>query len=128
MYLWRLGLHMAEDVAGATFMAVASSSPELFINSVGTFITEGDLGIGTILGSAVFNVLAVPACCGLFSNMVRMLWCLSSYLSLEDTLLTPITEKSTATKLRCLCFRLALRGASYHRSLWRQYIIENIKL
>lgn len=63
---------MAEDVAGATFMAVASSSPELFINSVGTFITEGDLGIGTILGSAVFNVLAVPACCGLFSNMVLL--------------------------------------------------------
>lgn len=66
-----IGLHLAEDVAGATFMAIASSSPELFINSVGTFITEGDLGIGTILGSAVFNVLAVPACCGLFSNMVR---------------------------------------------------------
>lgn len=64
------GLHLVEDVAGATFMAIASSSPELFINCVGTFITEGDLGVGTIVGSAVFNVLAVPACCGLFSNMV----------------------------------------------------------
>lgn len=62
---------MKEDIAGATFMAVASSSPELFINSVGTFVTEGDLGIGTIVGSAVFNILAVPACCGLFANMVR---------------------------------------------------------
>lgn len=65
-----VGLMLAEDVAGATFMAIASSSPELFINCVGTFITEGDLGVGTIVGSAVFNVLAVPACCGLFSNMV----------------------------------------------------------
>lgn len=64
-------LHMKEDVAGATFMATASSSPELFINCIGTFVTEGDLGVGTIVGSAVFNVLAVPACCGLFSNMVR---------------------------------------------------------
>lgn len=63
---------LAEDVAGATFMAIASSSPELFINCVGTFITEGDLGVGTIVGSAVFNVLAVPACCGLFSNMVSL--------------------------------------------------------
>lgn len=61
---------MKEDIAGATFMAIASSSPELFINSVGTFITEGDIGIGTIVGSAVFNILAVPACCGLFANMV----------------------------------------------------------
>ncbi|KAJ8960845.1 hypothetical protein NQ318_020142 [Aromia moschata] len=63
-------LHMKEDIAGATLMATASSSPELFINSVGTFVTEGDLGVGTIVGSAVFNVLAVPACCGLFANMV----------------------------------------------------------
>ncbi|XP_063918132.1 sodium/potassium/calcium exchanger 3-like [Zophobas morio] len=63
-------LHMREDVTGATFMAMASSSPELFINCVGTFVTEGDIGVGAVVGSAVFNVLAVPACCGLFANMV----------------------------------------------------------
>ncbi|XP_026463670.1 sodium/potassium/calcium exchanger 3-like [Ctenocephalides felis] len=63
-------LDMKEDVAGATFMAAASSSPELFINSVGTFITEGDLGVGTVVGSSVFNILAVPACCGLFAGRV----------------------------------------------------------
>ncbi|XP_067005325.1 sodium/potassium/calcium exchanger 4 isoform X3 [Anabrus simplex] len=63
-------LEMSEDVAGATFMAAATSSPELFINGVGTFITEGDIGVGTIVGSAVFNVLAVPACCGLFAGKV----------------------------------------------------------
>ncbi|OXU22505.1 hypothetical protein TSAR_004252 [Trichomalopsis sarcophagae] len=61
---------MSKDVAGATFMAAASSSPELFINIVGTFVTEGDLGVGTIVGSAVFNILAVPACCGLFASQV----------------------------------------------------------
>lgn len=51
-------------------MAAAASSPELFINSVGTFITKSDLGVGAIVGSAVFNVLAVPACCGLFAGKV----------------------------------------------------------
>lgn len=51
-------------------MAAAASSPELFINTVGTFITKSDLGVGTIVGSAVFNVLAVPACCGLFAGQV----------------------------------------------------------
>ncbi|XP_053595755.1 sodium/potassium/calcium exchanger 3-like [Microplitis demolitor] len=61
-------LNVSEDVAGATFMAAASSSPELFINVVGTFVTQGDIGIGTIVGSAVFNILAVPACCGLFAS------------------------------------------------------------
>ncbi|KAH1013813.1 hypothetical protein HUJ04_002751 [Dendroctonus ponderosae] len=62
-------LQLKEDIAGATFMATASSSAEIFVNSVGTFITEGDLGLGTIVGSAVFNILAVPACCGFFGNM-----------------------------------------------------------
>jgi len=52
-------------------MAAASSSPELFINVIGTFITEGDLGVGTIVGSAVFNILAVPACCAIFANEVK---------------------------------------------------------
>ncbi|CAH0746111.1 unnamed protein product [Diatraea saccharalis] len=61
---------MPSDIAGATFMAAASSSPELFINCVGTFVTEGDLGVGAIVGSAVFNVLAVPACCALFAGRV----------------------------------------------------------
>lgn len=51
-------------------MAAAASSPELFINCVGTFITKSDLGVGAIVGSAVFNVLAVPACCGLFAGSV----------------------------------------------------------
>lgn len=51
-------------------MAAATSSPELFINSVGTFITESDLGVGTVVGSAVFNILTVPACCGLFAAQV----------------------------------------------------------
>ncbi|KAG8249774.1 hypothetical protein J6590_012080 [Homalodisca vitripennis] len=61
---------MSNDVAGATFMAAATSAPELFVNVIGTFITEGDIGVGTIVGSAVFNILAVAACCGIGSGMV----------------------------------------------------------
>lgn len=52
-------------------MAAATSSPELFINSIGTFITKSDLGVGTIVGAAVFNVLCVPACCGIFAKQVN---------------------------------------------------------
>lgn len=62
-------LNMSADVAGATFMAAATSAPELFVNVIGTFITEGDIGIGTIVGSAVFNILAVAACCGVCAGM-----------------------------------------------------------
>ncbi|CAB3361728.1 Hypothetical predicted protein [Cloeon dipterum] len=63
-------LHMSGDVAGATFMAAATSAPEMFVNVIGTFITEGDIGVGTIVGSAVFNILAVAACCGIGAGMV----------------------------------------------------------
>lgn len=75
---WRLAilsgtaLNMSNDVAGATFMAAATSAPELFVNVIGTFITEGDIGIGTIVGSAVFNILAVAACCGIGAGMVSL--------------------------------------------------------
>ncbi|KRT79856.1 hypothetical protein AMK59_7186 [Oryctes borbonicus] len=62
-------LNMSSDVAGATFMAAATSAPELFVNVIGTFITEGDIGVGTIVGSAVFNILAVSACCGIGAGM-----------------------------------------------------------
>lgn len=70
-FFFILALNMSADVAGATFMAAATSAPELFVNVIGTFITEGDIGVGTIVGSAVFNILAVAACCGIGAGMVR---------------------------------------------------------
>ncbi|ODM96876.1 Sodium/potassium/calcium exchanger 5 [Orchesella cincta] len=63
-------MSMPSDVAGATFMAIATSAPELFTNIIGTFITHGDIGVGTIVGSAVFNILAVAAVCGIGAGMV----------------------------------------------------------
>ncbi len=45
-----------------------TSSPEFFTNVISTFIAESDLGIGTIVGSAVFNIFGVIAVCGLFAG------------------------------------------------------------
>lgn len=50
-------LNLSEDVAGATFMAAGSSAPELFTSTVDVFIFQSNVGIGTIVGSAVFNIL-----------------------------------------------------------------------
>ncbi|XP_035209780.1 sodium/potassium/calcium exchanger 4-like isoform X1 [Stegodyphus dumicola] len=58
-------LKLPSDIAGATFMAIGTSAPELFSSITGSFITEGDIGIGTIIGSAVFNMLAVTGLVGL---------------------------------------------------------------
>lgn len=59
-------LELSEDVAGATFMAAGSSAPELFTSVIGVFVAKSDIGIGTIVGSAVFNILVIIGCCGLF--------------------------------------------------------------
>uniref|UniRef100_A0A8D0C104 Solute carrier family 24 member 4 n=1 Tax=Salvator merianae TaxID=96440 RepID=A0A8D0C104_SALMN len=68
-------LHLSEDVAGATFMAAGSSTPELFASVIGVFITHGDVGVGTIVGSAVFNILCIIGVCGLFAGqVVQLTW------------------------------------------------------
>jgi len=56
-------LQITPDVAGATFMAAGGSAPELFTSIIGIFFAKNDVGIGTIVGSAVFNILFVIAAC-----------------------------------------------------------------
>ncbi|XP_025021549.1 sodium/potassium/calcium exchanger 3 [Python bivittatus] len=76
-------LHLSEDVAGATFMAAGSSAPELFTSVIGVFITKGDVGVGTIVGSAVFNILCIIGVCGLFAGQIVAL---SSWSLLRDSM------------------------------------------
>ncbi|KAK6328721.1 hypothetical protein J4Q44_G00006990 [Coregonus suidteri] len=85
-------LHLSEDVAGATFMAAGSSAPELFTSVIGVFITKGDVGVGTIVGSAVFNILCIIGVCGIFAGQAVHLsrWSLmrdSVYYTLSITAL-----------------------------------------
>uniref|UniRef100_A0A3P8V7F9 Sodium/potassium/calcium exchanger 1 n=1 Tax=Cynoglossus semilaevis TaxID=244447 RepID=A0A3P8V7F9_CYNSE len=63
-------LGISDDVAGATFMAAGGSAPELFTSLIGVFIAHSNVGIGTIVGSAVFNILFVIGMCALFSREV----------------------------------------------------------
>ncbi|ESO88198.1 hypothetical protein LOTGIDRAFT_85195, partial [Lottia gigantea] len=68
-------LNLSEDVAGATFMAAGGSAPELFISIIGVFLANNNVGIGTIVGSAVFNILFVIGMCALFSKEVlKLTW------------------------------------------------------
>lgn len=66
-------LDIQDDVAGATFMAAGGSAPELFTSIIGVFVSFDDVGIGTIVGSAVFNILFVIGMCALFSKTVLTL-------------------------------------------------------
>lgn len=63
-------LKLNKDVAAATFMAAGSSAPELLTSLVGVIIAKSDVGTGTIVGSALFNVLFITAVCALAAQSV----------------------------------------------------------
>jgi K+-dependent Na+/Ca+ exchanger-like protein len=54
-------LNLSADVAGATFLAAGSSAPELFTSMADTFGAGSNIGLGTIVGSAMFNILIIVA-------------------------------------------------------------------
>lgn len=63
-------LSLSEDVAGATFMAAGSSAPELFISLADNVIAEPGktIGVSTIVGSAIFNILVIIAVTGMLAG------------------------------------------------------------
>ncbi|XP_055630226.1 sodium/potassium/calcium exchanger 3-like isoform X2 [Toxorhynchites rutilus septentrionalis] len=68
-------LHLSEDVAAATFMATATSMPEFFTNTISTLVVDSDMGLGTIMGSMLFNTLGVAALVGLLTKShVQLDW------------------------------------------------------
>ena len=66
-------MELSNDVAGATLMAAGGSAPELATSLFGTF-AGSDVGMGTIVGSAVFNVLFVIACCAFVAPNLKLSW------------------------------------------------------
>lgn len=47
-----------------------SSSLTCFTLTLGVFVTKGDIGVSTIVGSAVYNLLGICAACGLLTTVV----------------------------------------------------------
>ncbi|KAG7253736.1 hypothetical protein CRUP_011834 [Coryphaenoides rupestris] len=55
------------------FLALAIICDDYFVTSlekICVFITHGDVGVGTIVGSAVFNILCIIGVCGIFAGQV----------------------------------------------------------
>ena len=56
--------NLPRDVKGATFDAVSSSAPELLVALYSViFFKQFEVGVGTIAGSALFNLLVIPGLC-----------------------------------------------------------------
>lgn len=61
-------MNLSSEAAGATLMAVGSSAPEFFTSFFAVFRANGmaDIGAGTIVGSAIFNILVIVGASALF--------------------------------------------------------------
>ena len=69
-------LKLPHNVAGASLMAMGSSAPELAIALLALFKEGGahsDVGIGTIVGSAVFNILVITGVSAI-ARPARVTW------------------------------------------------------
>ncbi|XP_065296690.1 probable sodium/potassium/calcium exchanger CG1090 isoform X1 [Dermacentor albipictus] len=66
-------LHVDPDVAGATFMAAASSVPAIAASIIAIMVAKGEMGVSTALGSAVLNAAGVISVSALFAGKVVVL-------------------------------------------------------
>ncbi len=73
-------------------MAIGTSAPELFTSVIGVFISDNDIGTGTIVGSAVFNLIVIPGACGFaaYWNLKHMPK-ISSFPIIRDTIFYILT-------------------------------------
>ena len=67
-------LKLSDEVAGASLMAMGSSAPELAIALIALFSggAHSDVGIGTIVGSAVFNILVITGVSAVAAGGLRI--------------------------------------------------------
>lgn len=83
-FVWSLNkisqkLKISSEVTWATFMAIGSSAPELFTSIFALFFVFGSggneaVGAGTIVGSAIFNVLIITWLSLVFSKSNKKLY------------------------------------------------------
>ena len=62
-------LRISEYVIGMTIVAVGTSLPELTVSTASAIAGNADIAIGNIVGSNIFNVLAVLGICALLATI-----------------------------------------------------------
>ncbi len=69
-------LRMSSDISGATLMAIGSSAPELAVMIISVFKqgNHQDIGIGTIVGSALFNLFIITGVVMMIKSNFKLTW------------------------------------------------------
>lgn len=60
-------LGVSDEVIGLTIVAVGTSFPELVTSAVAAFRREGDIALGNVLGSNIYNIFLIGGVTGLIS-------------------------------------------------------------
>ncbi len=64
-------LKIPETVVGATFAAIGSSAPEFGTSLFSVVKAHPDVGLGTIIGSAIFNILVIVGLSAVFQKKLN---------------------------------------------------------
>jgi K+-dependent Na+/Ca+ exchanger-like protein len=69
-------LRLSSDMAGSTLMAAGSSAPELAVALVSILMAghHEAIGVGTIVGSALFNILVISGAVMYISRSAKLVW------------------------------------------------------
>ena len=64
--------HLSPDFAGATLMPAGAEIPDVLISAIGMLILHSDVGVGTISGAMLFNMLVIVGCCVIAVNTLTV--------------------------------------------------------
>ena len=69
-------LKLSSDMAGSTLMAARSSAPELSVALFAIFMSghHEAIGVGTIVGSALFNILVITGMVMWYRRSTKLIW------------------------------------------------------
>lgn len=98
-----------DSVAGATIMAMGTSMGDLLISLLALFVSHSTVGLGTIIGSEIFNHLCICAGCVMSSS--------SGSLKLDARILT---REVFGYFFSLVVLIIILREASFYRSKWNR--------
>ena len=62
--------HVPEFIVGLTIVAVGTSMPELTVSFISALNGESAMAIGNVVGSNIFNILAILGVCAVFSPII----------------------------------------------------------
>lgn len=123
----RIATHygLPEIVRGAIITAIASSFPEVSSVVISTLIHgEFELGISAIVGSAIFNILVIPACAVLLGGRLIA----NRQLVFKEALFYLIAVAVLLLTLSLSVIYYPVRGEGLHGQLTRGLVLVPISL